>query len=104
LSAPLHLVRRSADSANLDNSSTGNYLRHYNYRLVLGANDGSATFANDATFCARTGLAGTGVSFESYNYPGFYLRHSNYALRIDPADGSAGFTGDASFTATSPLG
>nr|BFE70864.1 hypothetical protein GCM10020092_041650 [Actinoplanes digitatis] len=32
---------------------TGRYLRHYNNRLVLAANDGTATFRNDATFCGR---------------------------------------------------
>jgi hypothetical protein len=86
-------------------ASTGSYLRHYNYGVVLGQNDGSATFASDATFCARRALAGgEGVSLESYNYPGFYLRHSNYLLRIDPADGSATFNGDASFALTAPLG
>jgi hypothetical protein len=82
----------------------GRYLRHANSRLVLAANDGSATFRNDATFCGRAGLAGSGVSFESYNYPGFYLRHYGYELRIDRNDGSAALRSDASFTITAPLG
>ncbi|MEU4218141.1 glycoside hydrolase family 43 protein [Actinoplanes sp. NPDC026623] len=85
-------------------SPAGRYLRHYNNRLVLAANDGTATFRNDATFCARAGLSGTGTtSFESYNYPGFYLRHYNYELRIDRFDGSATLKADASFTVTTPL-
>ncbi|GID96208.1 glycoside hydrolase family 43 protein [Amorphoplanes digitatis] len=83
---------------------TGRYLRHYNNRLVLAANDGTATFRNDATFCGRAGLSGTGTtSFESYNYPGFYIRHYNYELRIDRNDGSATLRADASFTVTTPL-
>ncbi|MET8154079.1 glycoside hydrolase family 43 protein [Actinoplanes sp. NPDC049668] len=82
----------------------GRYLRHYNNRLVLATNDGTATFRNDATFCGRAGLSGTGTtSFESYNYPGFYIRHYNYELRIDRNDGSATLRADASFTVTTPL-
>ncbi|MFJ5985329.1 AbfB domain-containing protein [Lentzea sp. NPDC092896] len=34
-------------------------------------NDGSALFRDDATFCARPGLNGTGVTLESINLPGF---------------------------------
>jgi len=82
----------------------GRYLRHSNNRLVLAANDGTATFRNDATFCGRAGLSGSGTSFESYNYPGFYLRHYNYEVRIDRNDGSTALKADASFTVTAPLG
>ncbi|MGX7828442.1 glycoside hydrolase family 43 protein [Actinokineospora sp. 24-640] len=90
----------SLQSANVP----GHYLRHFDRRLVLAANDGSATFRNDATFCGRAGLSGAGtVSFESYNYPGFYLRHYNYELRLDPRASGSVFAGDASFTVTSPL-
>ncbi|BBH67510.1 hypothetical protein ACTI_41950 [Actinoplanes sp. OR16] len=53
----------------------GQYLRHAASRIRLAASDGSALFANDATFCARPGLGGTGVSFESINFPGSFLRH-----------------------------
>ncbi|GIF13014.1 AbfB domain-containing protein [Actinoplanes teichomyceticus] len=53
----------------------GRYLRHAASRIRLAANDGSALFASDATFCARPGLGGAGVTFESINYPGRYLRH-----------------------------
>jgi len=83
---------------------TGRYLRHYNNRLILSTNDGTATFRSDATFCGRAGLSGSGTSFESYNYPGFYLRHYNYELRIDRNDGNTALQSDASFTVTSPLG
>ncbi|MEV7084744.1 glycoside hydrolase family 43 protein [Streptomyces sp. NPDC093085] len=61
------------------------YLRHYNYQLQLDANDGTSTFAADATFYRTAGLADSGwASFRSYNNPTRYLRHSDYVLRIDP--------------------
>ncbi|MEU4693483.1 AbfB domain-containing protein [Actinoplanes sp. NPDC023714] len=53
----------------------GQYLRHAASRIRLAANDGSALFAGDATFCSRPGLGGAGVTFESINFPGSYLRH-----------------------------
>jgi hypothetical protein len=82
----------------------GSYLRHFNMRVTLAADDGSATFRGDATFCNRAGLAGGGsVSFESYNHPGRYLRHYNYELRIDQRAADAVFSADASFTLTAPL-
>ncbi|GGQ71144.1 glycoside hydrolase family 43 protein [Streptomyces asoensis] len=61
------------------------YLRHYNYRLQLDVNDGTSTFAGDATFYRTAGLADPAwSSFRSYNNPTRYIRHSNYVLRIDP--------------------
>jgi hypothetical protein len=78
------------------------YLRHYNFRVRLEANAGGATFARDATFCGRAGLAG-GLSFESYSHPGRYLRHYNYEVRVDLFAAGATFAGDASFTVTAPL-
>lgn len=53
----------------------GRFLRHANSRVRMDANDGSALFAQDATWCARPGLQGDGVTLESINYPGSYLRH-----------------------------
>jgi hypothetical protein len=78
------------------------YLRHYNFRVRLDVNSGDATFARDATFCGRAGLAG-GTSFESYSHPGRYLRHFNYELRVDLLSTGSTFAGDASFTVTAPL-
>jgi Alpha-L-arabinofuranosidase B (ABFB) domain/Glycosyl hydrolases family 43 len=78
------------------------YLRHYNFRVRLDVNSGDATFARDATFCGRAGLAG-GLSFESYSHPGRYLRHYNYELRVDLLTSGSAFAGDASFTVTAPL-
>ena len=61
------------------------YLRHYNYQLELDVNDGTSTFAGDATFSRTAGLADSSwSSFRSYNFPTRYIRHSNYVLRIDP--------------------
>ncbi|MET9894241.1 glycoside hydrolase family 43 protein [Streptomyces sp. NPDC006465] len=77
--------------------AAGNYLRHYDFRGRFDANDGTATFAKDATFIARTGTSSGSLRFESYNYPGYYLRHYDYQLRMDIADGTALFRQDSSF-------
>ncbi|HWS37509.1 MAG TPA: AbfB domain-containing protein, partial [Actinoplanes sp.] len=51
----------------------------------LAANDGTATFAADASFKPVAGLADAAwTSYQSYNYPTRYLRHYNYLLRVDP--------------------
>ncbi|ONI90571.1 hypothetical protein ALI144C_02490 [Actinosynnema sp. ALI-1.44] len=55
---------------------------HQDYRVRLHASNGSEVFNNDATWCAKPGLAGTGVSLESKNVPGRYLRHTNAELRL----------------------
>ncbi|MFE2941898.1 glycoside hydrolase family 43 protein [Streptomyces sp. NPDC059255] len=61
------------------------YLRHYNYQLQLDADDGTSTFAGDATFYRTAGLADAGwSSFRSYNNPTRYIRHADYVLRVDP--------------------
>ncbi|WP_436847732.1 glycoside hydrolase family 43 protein [Streptomyces avermitilis] len=78
--------------------AAGNHLRHYDYRARFDANDGTSTFAKDATYIARTGTTAGSVRFESYNYPGYYLRHYNYQLRVDPTDGTDQFRQDSSFT------
>ncbi|TQJ91650.1 glycoside hydrolase family 43 protein [Streptomyces sp. SLBN-31] len=78
--------------------ASGNHLRHYGFRGRFDANDGTSTFARDATFVARTGSATGSVRFESYNYPGHYLRHYDYQLRVDPTDGTDQFRQDSSFT------
>ncbi|WP_369916140.1 alpha-L-arabinofuranosidase B [Plantactinospora sp. KBS50] len=60
----------------------GSYLRHYNFQLTLNANDGSAIFAQDATFCPQTGFNGQGNTFRSYNYPTRNIRHYNNNVYI----------------------
>ncbi|WP_002628783.1 AbfB domain-containing protein [Cystobacter fuscus] len=85
----------------------GSYLRHSNSRIRRDASDGTALFKQDATFCARPGLSGTGVSFESFNFPGRYLRHyaaeawiaSGYGTGWDSA---GGFNADATWNVVAP--
>ncbi|MFE4963731.1 sigma-70 family RNA polymerase sigma factor [Streptomyces sp. NPDC056660] len=83
--------------------ATGRYLRHYAFRIRLDANDGSAVFQKDATFCARPGSVDGSVSLESYNYPGRYLRYrANLELWLDPAQNTAAFRASRSFTVVAP--
>ncbi|MFE2704090.1 glycoside hydrolase family 43 protein [Streptomyces mirabilis] len=77
--------------------AAGNHLRHWDFRGRFDANDGTSTFAKDATFVIRTGTPDGAVRFESYNYPGYYLRHYNYQLRVDVSDGTDLFRQDSSF-------
>ncbi|WP_327583912.1 AbfB domain-containing protein [Nonomuraea sp. NBC_00507] len=80
-------------------AANGQYLRHYDFRVRLAADDGTATFKSDATFYAVPGVASGSVRLESSNYPGRYLRHRNYELWVDAYDGTSGFRDDSSFTA-----
>ncbi|HEV2783032.1 MAG TPA: glycoside hydrolase family 43 protein [Actinophytocola sp.] len=75
----------------------GRYLRHYGFRIRLDANDGSAVFRGDATFCAKPGSVSGSVALESYNYPGRYLRHRNSELWVDLYQDTALFRADSSF-------
>ena len=76
----------------------GYFLRHASYDFSLVRNDGSATFAADATFRQVGGLASaSAVSYQSYNFPDRYIRHANYVLRLDPITDAAG-RADATFT------
>ncbi|MDQ0934259.1 hypothetical protein QFZ49_004199 [Streptomyces turgidiscabies] len=73
------------------------YLRHSYYQLRLDANDGTTTFAQDATFHKTAGLADPSwSSFRSHNCPDRYIRHYDYVLRIDPIS-TAGGRADATF-------
>ncbi|MEU6848880.1 alpha-L-arabinofuranosidase B [Actinacidiphila alni] len=74
----------SFESAN----KSGQYLRHYNYKLQLAAIDGTSTFSQDATFCPQPGHNGQGYSFQSANYPEKYLRHYDYDVYIAANGGS----------------
>jgi hypothetical protein len=53
----------------------GFYLRQLDFKVLIVANDGTDRFRNDATWCARKGLNGSGASFESKSLPGRFLRH-----------------------------
>ena len=71
----------------------GEYLRHASSRVRKDKSDGSSLFKQDATWCARNGLSGTGTSFESKNFPGRYLRHYKSALWL--AQKGGGLESDA---------
>ncbi|MDW8808793.1 glycoside hydrolase family 43 protein [Streptomyces scabiei] len=83
-------------------TSTGRYLRHWDYRIRSDADDGTTVFDKDATYCARPGTASGSVRLESYNYPGRYIRHYNYELRLDTYEATDTFRADSSFTAVTP--
>ncbi|MDX6263617.1 MAG: hypothetical protein QOH84_5305 [Kribbellaceae bacterium] len=90
----------------------GQFLRHRGYRLYKDPNDGTSTFAKDATFCAqppRAGGAGN-VSLQSFNYPTHYVRHSNELVYIavaggaNPWDGAGSYDADTTWADTAGLG
>jgi len=57
-------------------TAAGQFLRHADFRVRMNANDGSALFAQDATFCAQPGRSGSGtVTLASYNVAGTSIRH-----------------------------
>ena len=86
----------------------GRYLRHKSSRVVLERNDGSDLFKQDATWCGKDGLSGTGISFEAKNFPGRYLRHYNAELWLArkggplPSDKAGSFEEDVSFNIYDP--
>jgi hypothetical protein len=69
-------------------NTSGQYLRHQNYQISLQANDGSALFAQDATFCTEGGKNGQGNSFRSLNFSTRYIRHYNNNVYIASNGGS----------------
>ena len=79
----------------------GYFLRHYAFDFVLAPNDGTATFAGDATFRQVAGLASSSwASFQSYNFPDRYIRHSGFLLKLDPITTAQGRS-DATFRVVS---
>ncbi|MEH0443789.1 sigma-70 family RNA polymerase sigma factor [Streptomyces sp. B21-102] len=83
--------------------TTGRYLRHYAFRIRLDADDGSAIFRKDVTFCPRPGSTAGSVSLESYNYPGRYLRHrDDLQLWLDPSENTAAYRASRSFVLVKP--
>ncbi|KAH6977554.1 glycoside hydrolase family 54 protein [Ilyonectria sp. MPI-CAGE-AT-0026] len=58
----------------------GSFIRHYDFALLLNANDGTKQFHEDATFCPQTALTGTGNSIRSWSYPTRYFRHYSNVL------------------------
>ncbi len=63
----------------------GSYLRHRDGEIWLDVNDGSTSFAADATWWQQPGLTDSnGISFESYNIPGQYIRQRDNLLYLSP--------------------
>ncbi|KAF7891760.1 hypothetical protein EAF00_008062 [Botryotinia globosa] len=85
------------------NDTPGSYIRHYNFGLLLDANDGSKAFREDATFCPQAGLSGQGSSIRAWSYPTRYFRHYNNVLYaasnggVHTFDVAASFNDDVSF-------
>ncbi|NUS05465.1 MAG: glycoside hydrolase family 2 [Nonomuraea sp.] len=77
----------------------GHYLRHSAARVRKDARDGTALFDQDATFCARPGQSGTGVSLESYNLPGSFLRHYAENVYVARSGGPNAWDTASSFAA-----
>ncbi|GAW17777.1 hypothetical protein ANO14919_072440 [Xylariales sp. No.14919] len=81
----------------------GSYIRHYDFSLQLGANDGSKQFKEDATFCTQAGLNGKGASIRAWGYPTRYFRHySNVAYTasnggVHTFDSATSFNDDVSW-------
>ena len=81
----------------------GSYIRHYNFALLVNANDGTKQFYEDATFCLQSGLNGQGNTIRSWSYPTRFFRHYANVLYIasngglHTFDAAASFNDDASF-------
>jgi hypothetical protein len=83
--------------------TAGSYIRHYNFVLQVGKNDGTKAFKEDATFCPQSGLGGTGSSIRAWGYPTRYIRHYanvGYAASnggVHAFDAASGFNSDATW-------
>jgi len=88
----------------------GEYLRHSDFELYLNRDDGTAQFAEDATFCPQPGNSGKDYSFQSVNYPYMYIRHYDYVVYIasnggsDPWDNSWLWPDDTTWRVSQPWG
>ncbi|MFK8911214.1 AbfB domain-containing protein, partial [Streptomyces sp. YS-3] len=92
------VVRGLADSRCVTfRADDGRYLRHSELRLRLSADDGSALFREDATFCASPGSVAGSVTLHAHNYPGSVLRRRDGGIWLDGSDGTRAFAGQASF-------
>lgn len=75
----------------------GSYIRHYDFELLLNADDGTKQFAEDATFCPQTPLNGEGNSIRSWSYPTRYFRHYYDVLYVASNGGLQSFDATAYF-------
>jgi hypothetical protein len=89
-------------------NTAGSYLRHVNYQLRMDANNGTALFNSDATFCSQAGQNGQGNSFASSNFPTRYIRHFNNNVYIasnggtNAWDATASWADDVSWVVSAP--
>lgn len=74
----------------------GEYLRHRDFRVRREANDGSALYKADATWCAVAGNGG--VRLTSANLPGSYLRHIKSEVWLATPGGGHDWDNPATFT------
>ncbi|GAB3865239.1 AbfB domain-containing protein [Dactylosporangium cerinum] len=74
----------------------GQYLRHQAYRVRKDANDNSALFKADATWCAQQGTGG--VRLTAWNFPGQFLRHRASELWLATPGGPNAWDNPTSFT------
>ncbi|KAF2644530.1 ArabFuran-catal-domain-containing protein [Massarina eburnea CBS 473.64] len=81
---------------------SGSYIRHADFVLQVGANDGSKLFKEDATFCPQAGLT-QGISIRAWGYPTRWIRHySNVGYvgsngGVHAFDAASSFNDDVSF-------
>ena len=94
-----------ADCVSFESRDTpGSFLRHFNFQLVVNANDGSQQFREDATFCPQAGVSGRGSSLRAWDYPTRWVRHFNnggYAANnggVHSFDAAGSFNDDVSWT------
>lgn len=85
----------------------GSYIRHYNFALLLAADDSTKQFYEDATFCPLASLNSAGTnSIRSWSYPTRYFRHYENVLYVasnggvDTFDSTTSFNDDASWVVT----
>ncbi|MEU3294361.1 ricin-type beta-trefoil lectin domain protein [Streptomyces longwoodensis] len=90
----------------------GDYLHQSGSRVEKAPNDGTSTFAGDATFCVAQGNTGSGGSLLSWSQPGKFLRNSAGQVwiskeggGINPAaqDNPSGYLADTTWNITAPL-
>lgn len=83
-------------------AADGRYLRHYELRLRLSADDSTALFREDATFCPHPGAVSGSVTLQAHNYPALVIRYRDGGLYTDVPDGSEAFFRESSFIVRSP--
>ncbi|GIG69221.1 sigma-70 family RNA polymerase sigma factor [Phytomonospora endophytica] len=84
-------------------AADGRYLRHYELRLRLDADQGTALFREDATFCPVAGATDGSVTLRAHNYPGSVMRSRDGGIFLDGSDGSEVFARESSFVIRDPL-